>query len=142
VSRIACVAVLVLVAAAGCGGGARSQRSVTRGVPRTLAVQWEGQASAVAAAAEAGNSCRAKQLATSLRDEVVAKKRRLPFRLRSPLVTSVTSLAARLKCTAPPAETTSTATKPLPPPKPPGHKHDKYGDHGHHGHGKGEGGDG
>ena len=122
---------LLAVVAAGCGGTSQSRHSSQRGVPRALAQQWETEASAVAAAASAGNDCQARQLAGSLRDHVVAAERQVPLRLRAPLLAGVNSLAARITCT-PPA--------PAPPPKPP---HDKKHEdhHGHHGHG-GDGNDG
>jgi hypothetical protein len=135
VLRILSGAALLVVVAAGCGGAARPQRSASHGVPPALAQDWEGQASAIAAAASAGNSCRALQLANALRADVVASKDQLPSRLRPPLLTSVKRLAERIKCTpvvqAPPK-------KPIPPkkPKPPKEPHE-HDHHGHHGHGGG-----
>jgi hypothetical protein len=125
--RIVPAAALVVVAAAGCGGGGRPQEVAVHGVPAALAQKWEGQASAIAVAASAGDSCRALRLANALQSDVRAQQHRLPLRLRSPLLTGVSALADRITCT--------------PPPKPPGHKpdhHDKHG-HGHHGHGDGGG---
>jgi hypothetical protein len=127
---------LLVVVVAGCGGAAPAERSAAHGVPRALARQWEGRASAIAAAAAAGNSCRAQQLAASLRDDVVGSEGKLPVRLRSPLLTGVNALADHITCT-PVATTPTTTGKPKPPPKerpkpperhrPPGHhkKHDK-----------------
>ena len=132
VLRILSAAFLLVVVAAGCGGAARPQRSAFHGVPPALAQDWEGRASDIAAAASAGNSCRALQLANALRADVVASKDKLPSRLRPPLLTSVNALADRIKCT-PVVQTLP--KKPTPPKKPKPkepHEHDR---HGHHGHG-------
>lgn len=131
-SRIVSTAALLVVVAAGCGGAARPDRSAFHGVPPALAQDWEGQASAIAAAASAGDSCWALHLATSLRDDIVNSEHKLPFRLRSPLVTGVKALADRITCTpvAPPE-------KPKPPgepkEKPPTKPHDKGHHKGHDG---------
>lgn len=131
VLRILSAAFLLVVVAAGCGGAARPQRSVFHGVPPALAQDWEGQASDIAAAASAGNSCRALRLANALRADVVASKDKLPSRLRPPLLTSVRALADRIECT-PVAQTPPKQPKP---PKEP-HEHDRHGHHGHGGGGK------
>jgi hypothetical protein len=128
---------LLAVVAAGCGGAARETRPVHR-VPRALAVDWEGQASAIAAAASTGDNCRALRLAQALRTEVIAKQGEVPVRLRSPLLIGVNSLADRIKCTPvvtpqpPPRRSPPPKKEPKPKPKPPGH-------HGPPGHGKGHG---
>jgi hypothetical protein len=99
-----------------------------------LAGNWADQASAIAAAASAGNRCQALHLAETLRDQVAEARRKLPLSLRSPLASGVNSLVDRITCTPP-----APVTKPAKPPKPP---HDRHDDHGHHGHHKhGEGGD-
>ena len=142
---------LLAVVPAGCGGGGQPRRSAARGVPRGLAQDWADQASAIAIAASAGDDCRALRLATSLRDAVVLRQRKLPFRLRSPLLSDVKALAGRLTCT--PVQKT-----PAPPRRPPGHKqpqkpphkppppkpphkppHHHPDDHGHHGPGDDQG---
>ena len=144
VSRIAAAAALVVLVAAGCGGGARPQRSAAHGIPSALAKDWAGQAAAIAATATAGDNCRAQALAVSLRKQVLAQQHRLPLRLRSPLVTGLDSLVARTTC----RQTVTVQTTPAPKPPPPGpepHKpkphddHGGHGDHGPHGHG-GDGG--
>ena len=122
---------LLVVVVAGCGGASTSRRAADRGLPTSLAGSWADQASAVAAAASAGNDCQALHLAESLRDQVAVARRKLPLRLRSPLVSGVNSLVARITCTPP-----APVTKPNPP-KPPHDKHDDHGHHGHHKHGKG-----
>jgi hypothetical protein len=131
VLRIFSVAALLAVSAAGCGGATRPQRAALRGVPPVLAQDWEGQASAIASAASAGNSCRALHLAASLRDDVAASKHRLPLRLRSPLLTGVNALADRITCTP-------VATPLKKPPEPPkGPKPGPPKPHGPPGHDKG-----
>jgi hypothetical protein len=112
VLRIVPAAALVAVVVAGCGGSASPQRSAFHGVPPALAQQWEGQASAIAAAASAGNSCRALRLASSLRADVAQSEHKLPYRLRSPLRTGVDALADRITCKP-------VVKKPAPPKKPP-----------------------
>jgi hypothetical protein len=128
VFRIVPVAALVLVVVAGCGDASRPQGSALGGVPPVLAHDWEGQATAIASAASAGDSCGALRLADSLRAQILASEHKLPPRLRSPLVTGVNALVDRLTCTV------TTTTKP--PPKQPGQKHDHH-DHGKHKHGDG-----
>jgi hypothetical protein len=120
-------AVVFVGLVAGCGDGAHSHRAALHQIPQALARDWEGRASEIAAVASAGDSCRALQLASSLRNDVVSSQDRLPVRLRAPLLTGVNSLADRITCTpTPPA--------PKEPPKPPQPRH------GHHGHGHGDGG--
>jgi hypothetical protein len=132
VLRIVPTAALLAVVLAGCGGGAPPQRSAFRGVPSALAQDWERQASAIAAAASAGNSCLASQLAVALRTDVTRSQQKLPPRLRLPLLTGVIALADRTTC---PPPVTSVPRKP---PKPPPEKH---GHHKHdHGPGDGDGG--
>jgi hypothetical protein len=89
-----------------------------------LAQAWEGQASAIAHAASAGNSCRALQLASSLRADVVSSQQRVPSHLRSALLTGVNALADRITCTPAPTQPTKPPKGPKPkPPKP----HDHHG---------------
>jgi hypothetical protein len=127
VVRIAAALALFVVVAAGCGSGDRPQASTVRGVPGALAQAWEGQATAIASAASAGNSCRALQLATSLRDAVRSSQQRVPSRLRSALLTGVNALADRITCTPTPTQPTESPKGPKPkPPKPP--KHHGHGD--------------
>ncbi|HEY7422245.1 MAG TPA: hypothetical protein VH541_09550 [Gaiellaceae bacterium] len=137
VLRILAAAVLLALAAAGCGGAARETRAVHL-VPRALAEDWEGQASAIATAASTGDSCRALRLAESLRADVIAKQREVPLRLRSPLLTGVKSLAGRIRCTVtpkPPLKHSPPPKGPRPKPKPPKPKLPKH--HGPPGRGKG-----
>lgn len=143
VLRIAFSVALLSVVAAGCGAADRPRPSAVRGVPRALAQDWADQASAIAIAASAGNDCRALHLATSLQEAVVLRQRKLPFRLRSPLLAGVNRLAARITCT--PVQKTP-APQPKPPHKPthkPPHPppHHAPDDHGHHGPGGDDKGD-
>jgi hypothetical protein len=134
VLRIVSAAALLGVVFAGCGGAAPPQRSGFRGVPSALAQDWEGQATAIAAAASAGNSCRALQLARTLRTDVIRSRQKLPVRLRAPLLTAVNALADRITC-AP-----AVAGVPRKPPKPSHEKHGHDKHHGDHGHDQGDGG--
>jgi len=133
VTRILSVVVVALVAA-GCGSSMGSHTQADPVLPRALAQAWSERASAVATAAAAGDSCRASQLASSLRDEIIADESRVPARLQKPLVQGANALADRITCVTPP----QTVTVPPAPPKPPKPKHE---DHHHHEPGHGEGGD-
>jgi len=136
-SRILIGMALVGLVAAGCGSAAGPQPQAERGLPHALARAWATRASLVASAAAAGHTCRASQLASSLRAEIVAEQDKVPVRLKKPLVQSANSLADRITCTPPPTTVAPPTTAPKPPdhkpPKP--HKHDhKHGDdHGDHG---------
>ena len=134
VLRILSGAALLVVVAAGCGGAAPPQRSAFHGVPPALAQDWEGKASDIAAAASAGNSCVALQLAKALRADVVASKDRVPSRLRPPLLFSVKALADRIKCT-PVVQTLP--KKPTPPEKPKPKEPHEHHHNDHHDHGGG-----
>jgi len=120
VLRIFPGAVLVALLLAGCGGSSRPDRSATRGVPRALASEWASQASAVADAAAAGDSCQAAHLAARLRTDIIEKESQVPARLQPALLAGVNALADRIVCQAPPVP-------PAKPSKPP-HKHD-HNDH-------------
>jgi hypothetical protein len=136
VVRILCAVALLALLVTGCGGSSsRADRAASRGVPHALAGEWESRAAEVAAAAAAGDNCRALQLASSLRDEVIAKESQVPSRLRSPLLAGVNALADRIVC-----QVTVPSKKP-PAPKPP-HKHEDHHHHGHHGHGDNKGNEG
>jgi hypothetical protein len=123
VLRILSVTALVLVAA-GCGS-AGPQPQADHGLPRALASAWATRASAIAKAAAARQDCRASQLASSLRDEIIAKEGRVPARLQRPLVQGANALADRITCTVtviPPRK-----NKPKPPHHEPPKHHDKHG---------------
>jgi hypothetical protein len=119
---------LLTLLGAGCGGSSRPDQVGARGVPRVLASAWAARASAVADAAASGNDCRAQQLASSLRDEIIADEARLPPRLYSPLLSSVNALADRIVCEVPPETVTVPAPKGPPKPKPPDKHHHHHGD--------------
>jgi hypothetical protein len=133
---------LVTLAAAGCGGAAATTTVSAPKLPRPLARSWAQRADAVAAAAASGDGCRARDLATALRDDVAASRSRLPRPYRQTLLGSVDRLAAEISCTLP-AQTVTVRTttpagpkpgpKPKPKPKPgPGHgkgHHKGHGDH-------------
>ena len=125
-------AALILLVAAGCGGSSRPN-SVAHKLPRPLAQAWAAQASSIADAAAAGDGCRARQLAGSLRTEVISQRGRVPARLQGPLLEAVNSLADRIVCVVPPVTVTTTPQ----PPKPKEHHGPDH--HGHHGHGGGGG---
>jgi hypothetical protein len=128
VSRILpVVTLLVLVAAGGCGGSARPDGSAARGLPRVLADEWARQASAVADAAATGDTCRAAQLASALRTDIIEKESKVPARLQPALLTGVNALADRIVCQAPP-QTVTTSPKKHEPPKHDHHDHHKHGD--------------
>jgi hypothetical protein len=133
VLRIVAVAAVAAILVAGCGGSSRQDRPATRGMPSALAGEWANQASAVAAAAAAGDDCRAAQLAATLRTDVIEKEAQVPARLQPALLAGVNALADRIVCQAPP-QTVTVPSKKEPPPK---HDH-----HGHHEHGDKQGKDG
>ena len=135
VQRVVLPIALLAAVLAGCGGADRPQRSTARGVPPALAQDWADQASAIAVAASAGDDCRALQLANSLREAVLLRRRKLPFRLRSPLLAGVNALAGRITCTPVPQHEPPPHK---PPPKPPHHHPDDHGHHGRGGHAKGK----
>jgi hypothetical protein len=121
---------LVVLTAAGCGGGGHPVVAPKPPkLPRALAQSWAQQADAVAAAVDAGDGCTALQRAVTLRTQVVGavNAHRVPRRYLEPLVSTANDLAARITCTPP-----APAPAPTPPPekhgKPP--KHDKHGKHG------------
>jgi len=131
VSKISCV-ICGVALLAGCGGSELAHSAGSPKLPRRLARTWATQADLVASAAAAGQGCRAKALAGTLRDEVIHAGDKVPLRLRSPLLDGVNSLADRIVCTPPP-QTVTTLQKP--PHTPPHKQHD----HGHHGHGGDQG---
>lgn len=123
--RAASVAGLLVLVTAGCGSArAGAPRAPT--LPRSLARTWATRADAVAAAAAAGETCRAKRLAAALRSRVIEAGASIPAKLRVPLLSSVNSLANRLTCEPPPPTTVTVEQPP-----PPGGHGPPHG-HGHH----------
>lgn len=137
VLRIASVAAVVVLVAVGCGSSSRPGTSAARKLPRPLAGAWAAQASTIAGAAAAGDGCRARRLAGSLRTQVIEAEAqgKVPERLRVPLLESVNSLADRFVCVVPPVTVTTT---PTPPAKPKPKEHPGHGHHDHHGPGGGD----
>lgn len=129
--RIVSVTALAALAVAGCGGSGGQTRA-EGGIPRALAAAWATRASAVATAAAAGENCRASELASSLRDAIIAKEGQVPARLQKPLLQGANALADRITCTVPP-QTVTVAPAPKPKPKPPGHEKPPHDHHGKHG---------
>ncbi|HZT52764.1 MAG TPA: hypothetical protein VE995_00105 [Gaiellaceae bacterium] len=115
---------------AGCGGAGHPHRRGPAALPRSLADAWASQAGAVAAALGAGDGCRARALAASLRDQVIAMEARVPARLRAPLLEGVNGLANRIACVVP-TRTVTVEQGPGPKPRPPGPGGRGHGDHGH-----------
>jgi len=138
VSRILPATALVVLVAAGCGSSAAPRPQADPGLPRALAQEWATRASAIAGAAAAGRNCEALQLASSLRNEIIADEGRVPDRLQKPLVQSANALAERITCTIPP-ETVTVAPPPKKGPTPPGHQ-DRHHKHGGGGDGGGDNG--
>jgi hypothetical protein len=99
-----------------------------------LASEWARQASAVAAAAAAGDSCQAAQLAAALRTDVIEQESKVPARLQPALLAGVNALADRIVCQSPPETVTVPQQKPPKPHEPPKHDH-----HDHHKHGDNQG---
>jgi hypothetical protein len=132
VLRILSVTAFLALVAAGCGSSGRSPRQAAPVLPRALAQEWATRATAVANAAGAGDNCRALQLASSLRNEIIADEGKIPDRLQKPLVQSANALAERITCTVPPRTVTLPPT-PQHGPKPPDHKPPHHHDHGKHG---------
>lgn len=118
---------------AACGGGSTGvHRPRTPKLPHALAQQWAGEASDIAVAAQAGDGCHAQQLAQTLEEQVAQQSARVPGRLRTPLLASVTALAGRIRCVQ--------VEKPKGPPHGPPKKKKKPGGHGPpHGPGGGPG---
>jgi hypothetical protein len=117
-------AALLVACGAGCGGSRHPAETTAARLPRSLAQTWAARADAIAAAASAGHSCRARSLAGSLRDDVVNADTHVPAAYRTALLVSVNQLADRIVCVPP----TKTVTMPAQPPPPPGQQqhHDDH----------------
>lgn len=129
--RRALAAPLVVLAAAGCGGGTKTV-VVHPTLPRALASTWSADADAVAAALAAGDGCTARAKAIALQASVIAaiQARRVRPAFQERLLSAVNDLPGRITCN--PAPPPAPAAPPGPPAHGPGH------DHGHgHGHGRG-----
>ena len=132
--RSIAVGSIVVATAVGCGGQhhARSSHRQRPKLPHALAVQLESASAQVAERLDAGDSCGALAAARSLQQRTIdaINGRSVPGPLQEPLQSAVTDLAARIRCTPPPA------------PSPPAAPAENHG-HGHKDHGKhkGHGGD-
>lgn len=123
---------LLALVVAGCGGGARQGPSARR-IPAGLAHGWARRADAIAAAADAGDPCRASQLAESLQQDVIDRESSVPLRYRGILLRAANRLANGIVCTAT-VTTVVTSNPPHPHPHPPHPHHGPaHGPHGHHG---------
>ena len=120
-------AVLLAAGATGCGGSRHETEATEVKLPRSLARAWASRADAIAAAAAAGQGCRAQTLADSLRDDVVGADARVPGTYRTKTLVSVNHQADRIACVPP---TKSATEPPKPQPHPPHHEdHPKPPDH-------------
>ena len=125
----------VVFLAVGCGGSRPAAATTPAAkLPRVLARAWAARADAIAAAAYAGDGCRAEALAASLRDDVVSAVGHVPAAFRTILLVSVNGLANRIACTPPPKTVTAPPATLQQPPHdhehPAPHQHDHEGDHG------------
>ncbi len=117
--RVCSVAFLVALLAAGCGGSPRSHRAPPK-LPAALAQKWAHEADDVALAAQAGDGCRAQQLARSLAADVDANSARIPSRFQTVLLTAVTMLSDRIQCVQGPPKPPKGPKKPKKKHGPPG----------------------
>jgi hypothetical protein len=72
-------------------------------LPRALAADLASQGDAIAHALDAGDPCRASNLARALQAHTIAaiNAGRIAASLQEPLASAVTDLAARIRCTPP-----------------------------------------
>jgi hypothetical protein len=72
-------------------------------LPRALAADLASQSDAIAQALDAGDPCRASNLAQALQAQTIAaiNTRRIAGSLQEPLASAVTDLATRIRCTPP-----------------------------------------
>ena len=117
-------ALLVVLALAGCGGGAERTKPKQPRLPHDLAASWAAQSDQVAGALAEGDGCTAQQVAANLQSQFIAAVNagRVPRRLQEPLGAAVNDLHARITCT-PPQPVVS---------EPKEHGHDKHGKHHKH----------
>jgi hypothetical protein len=113
------LAVVVVVAVAGCGGAQAQEPKL----PRALARQLAAQSDRVATALRAGNGCDAAAAARRLRSEATAAVNagRVPGALQEPLSSAVNDLVSRTRCVRVPV-----TPAPAPAPAPPSRDHGKH----------------
>jgi len=89
----------------GCGGGDEREPPPRPKLSAALASSLAERSDAVAAALDAGNSCRAVEEAERLRDESIASVNsgRIPTPFQEPLLGRVNELVERIEC-VPPSE--------------------------------------
>jgi len=90
---------LVLLVAAGCGGGEREPVAALE-LPSALATALAGRSDAVAAKLEANDRCGARLEAAALQAETIAavNSRRVPPRYQEELTASVSALLVSIEC--------------------------------------------
>jgi hypothetical protein len=121
-------AAIVVLALAGCGGGAAEQAKPKQPrLPHDLAASWAAQSDQIAGALAEGDGCTAQQVAANLQSQFIAavNEGRVPRRLQEPLGAAFNDLHGRITCIPPqPVEEHGDRDH---------HKHkDKHG-HGKHG---------
>ena len=94
------VAALVL---AGCGSGSERHVEPRPTLPRDVALRLAHASDSVVAALAAGDACRARTLAQTLRQQ--ASTAVVPVRLRTQLQAATNDLARRIECVPPPPPT-------------------------------------
>jgi hypothetical protein len=90
----------------GCGGGEERRAAPPPRLPAPVASQLAERSDAVAAALNAGDSCRARDEALHLQQETIAaiNARRVPAPFQEPLAASVNDLVSRIVCLPPPGD--------------------------------------
>ena len=131
--RLLCVGGIVVAVAAGCGGRHHAHTSQRPKLPRALAVRLAAASAQVARKLDAGDSCGARAAAQNLQQRTIdaINGGGVPAALQEPLQSTVTDLAARIRCTPQP-----TPAPPATPAKNHGHEHKDHGKHKGHGQGQ------
>lgn len=99
------IALLVLLVAAGCGGGER-EPDATPKLPPGLAATLAERSDSVAALLQANDPCAARLEAEGLQADTIAavNDRRVPPRYQEELTGSVSALVASIECVPPPGD--------------------------------------
>ena len=119
-SRAAVIVCLATVSLAACGGSGRRHATPPPALPQKVAAALATRADQVAAALDAGDSCRAATLAQQLQRDTIAavNAHRIPSALQEQVSGSVNDLAGRVVC-----------VQPAPPPPEEEHGHGKHKGH-------------